>query len=634
MRRAAARAVAAAGAGALSLLALGATASPDLFRFSRPVTAAPGWARLVLPDDVLDACRPGLPDLRLYDASGREVPWALEERVASAPARFAFRNVERLPGVETTAIVDRGARPALARSAMLAVDGEEYMKPVSIESSDDARTWRPFAKGSVFSTRLATSTTLRFAANDRRWWRFRFDDRNGDPVAPREVVVAGEEPEAGITREIPLALSAAAGGSVLTATLPAANLGVVAIRLEASSPAYSRDVRVSERIFFRGEVSRRLIGEGVISRAPDGSGNDRIALGDGSGRTLEIEVEKLDGPPLEIARVFAVAPARAILFSAPEGGARLAYGSALADAPRYDVGRALSISKPGRFAQASAGAPSATAGTASQAALPGVPRGAVLDPAQWKWRQPLELPAAGNVAYLDLAGPAAAVGGAPRIVDSANRQVPYVVERAAHRERRPVEVKVSVRGTRTVAELSALPDMTEVDAIEISATAPAFFSRQVVVLEQEMDARGAAQTRTLGAASWEKRPDDPTVPLTVPIGRPTTGTIRVEIENGDNEALAIGPCAVWTSTPRIDFVFQPGEKLALVSGNAEVAPPRYDLELVAARVLAAPALPARITAAPAATAPVRRGTPAWLWVAVAAAAALVALVLVRTLKGG
>ncbi|HEY6099500.1 MAG TPA: hypothetical protein VIW03_08725, partial [Anaeromyxobacter sp.] len=80
MRKAAVHTVAAVGAGALSLLALGATASPDLFRFSRPVTAAPGWARLVLPDDVLDACRPGLPDLRLYDASGREVSWALEER--------------------------------------------------------------------------------------------------------------------------------------------------------------------------------------------------------------------------------------------------------------------------------------------------------------------------------------------------------------------------------------------------------------------------------------------------------------------------------------------------------------------------------------------------------------------------
>lgn len=617
-----------------------ADATPDLFRVSRPLSARPGWNRLTLPDDVLDACRPGLPDLRIFDANKGEVPFAFEERISGAPVRHAFRDVERSPGRETTALVDRGRRPPLARSATLTIDGSEWLKPVTLESSDDRTTWSVFAKGSVFSTRAAYSTTIRFAGNDRRWWRFRFDDRNGDPVTPREIWVAASESVEEPPREITLPVSPpAAEGGYPTVTLPAANAGVTALRVDGGGDgaAYSRRVRVWERIFFRGEVLRRPIGEGIVSRAPDGSGQNEIAICEPTARTLELEVERMDGPPLAIGRVVALARPRTILFAAPrEAALHLAYGSALVDAPRYDVERALAVSRPRDASAAVLGAIAAAPAGAERAANAPIPtpdRGPALDPARWKWKQPIALPSSGTVAYLDLSGIPGRAEGAPRILDSAHRQVPYILERAAHRERRAVTARVSQRETRTVIEIPELTEPADVDAVQISATAPAYFSRQATVLEQEFDARGAAGTRALGSGSWEKRAENEPAPLTIAIARPASSAIRIEIENGDNAPLTIGPVAVWTSVPRIDFVYAPGEELTLVSGSTDVPAPRYDLELVASRVLSAPALPAKLASKPApATPPEAPKTPKWLWVPVVAAAALVALVLARTLR--
>lgn len=618
-----------------AILLLPVAAAPsDLFRFSRPVSARPGWARLLLPDEVLDACRFRLPDLRLVREDGGEVPWALEERVGWSPVRFPLSDVERAVNRETTALLDRGPRPALAGSVALEIDGEDFLKPVTVESSDDGASWKAFAKGSVFATRLARSTALRFAPNDRRWWRFRFDDRNADPITPRAAVVRAADPAVEL-REVPLALTAREPGHgdspFVTALLPATNLGVVALRIEGAGPAYVRRVRVAERIFFRDEVVRRPVGEGVLTRAPDGSGQDSIPLCEPSARALEIEVEETDGPPFVISRVVALARPRAILFSAPSGvGLRLLYGSALAEAPRYDVEKALSLARPLRFGPADLGP--ADTNRAQPAVFPLPPRGSPADPARWKWRQSIELPGSGNVAFLDLSASLLSEGGPPRILDSANRQVPYLFERAAHRERHPVASRVSTRETKTVVELTGLRDVETVDTVEITALAPAYFSRQAVVLEQLIDDRGAAGTRVLGAAAWEKRENEPSALLSIPIARPTSSRIRLEIENGDNAPILIGRTAVWTSVPRIDFVFSPGEKLTLVSGNPDTVAPRYDLELVAARVLASPAQAARLSGRT--TTHVRPKRPAVLWVAVAAAAGLVALVLVRTLRAG
>ena len=169
-------------AGLLSFLL--AAAAADSFRYSRSVASPPGWARLELPDDVLDACRPGLPDLRIVDASGREVPYAIERRPSDAWRSFSALNLESVENEETVFVVDRGARPGIADAVTIDVSGADFLKPVRVQTSNDRADWRDVARGSIFAAGDVRMLTLPLPDTDRRYLRFRLDDRNGPALRP------------------------------------------------------------------------------------------------------------------------------------------------------------------------------------------------------------------------------------------------------------------------------------------------------------------------------------------------------------------------------------------------------------------------------------------------------------------
>jgi hypothetical protein len=603
------------------LILLGAM-PPGGFRFSRPVNAHAGWSRLTLPDDVLDACRPGFPDLRLATDGGEEIPYAFEDAVAARASRLSLTDVESSPRRETTAFLDRGLGAPPARSVDLEIAEPEFLKPVVLEASQDGASFREFARGSLFAAPGVRSTILRFPSNDRRFWRFRFDDRNGDPVHP---LAARVEPEgaARAPREIPLAWSRSA--EELAARLPAANLGVTAVRLSVGDPAFERPARIYERIFFRDEVVRRLVGTGVLRRAPGGREETEIAVCDPTARNLEIEIDNGDAPPLHVTGLAAVARPQAVLFYGL-ANPTLLYGSASAPAPRYDVAAALSRGAPPAVSDASLG-PARELIAAPAVAPP--PRGAPVAAAAWRNRQPVRN-LSGNVAYLDLSGRLARELPTVRLVDAADRQIPYVVESGVRTRLLPATLRATQKESRTLVDVTGFDPEDPPDAVTLFATAPEFFSRDVRVLEVERDARGPAGERTLGTARWERQPGAQPAPLTIPIVPPREKRVTVEIENGDNAPLLLARAQLHIPFVRIDFVPPPGEPVTLLSDNPEASAPRYDFAMVANRVLAAPARPAAL--GPAAGVAPPSGLPRWFWAAVAVAALLVVVALVRTLR--
>jgi hypothetical protein len=616
-----------------AVLLLGAATPSSPFRFSRPIETLPGWSRLEIPEDVLDVSRPGLPDLRILDEGGKDVPYAFEFPGGGTITRLLLQDVESAPKRETTALVDRGAKPPLAESVSLEIEAEDFLKPVAVEASDDRESWKQIALGSLFSAGGIRWTTLRFPANDRRYLRFRLDDRNGRPVqllaAWIEAAGASARP-----REIPLKVSAAdAGGngiSRLDAALPAANLGIAALRLEVSEPAYWRRVRVFERVFFRDEVCRRLVAEGTISRSPGTEGKNDLPVCGLFGKNLEIEIENGDSLPLHLAGVSGVSWPRAVLFFAPENARlTLEYGSPSARSPRYDLSSAIAAGRPLSTRVATLGKPADRGLSGASLAQP--PLGPAVDSSAWKHRQRIELPDSGNIAYLDLDSSSADSLPSIRVVDRENRQVPFLIEQDARRTRLPVQIRSSVRGSVTVAAIDGLDPSRAIEAVEISAGGPDYFSREVTVVEDETDARGVTGQRVLGRARWERRPEEQPLPLRVAISRPAGKSVRAEVENGDNAPLSINRVAVWIETARLDFVFSPGQELFLLFENPEAHPARYDLEMVAAKVLESPARAARL-APPEKVVEKKQPLSAWFWVSIVLAVLLLTVGLARTLK--
>ncbi len=609
----------------------GAFADVEAFRWSRPITIQVGtWVRVILPDDVLAACRAGLPDVRVR-ADGADVPFVIEEALDGIPTEWPVRDVESLPGRETTAIVDRGERPAPASGLTLEIDASEFLKPLVVEASDDAHAWREIARGSIFATASSRGavhvTTVRFAPNDRRYFRLRLDDRNGPPVAPR-AVLTGVAADPTPPRQVPLTVirtSSDDGESTYTVDLPSPNLAVSSITLAPTDAAFVRPVTVFERILFRDEITRRAVGGATVTRGPSGESLS-ISLGELRGPTLELRVDDGASPPLALPRATASLDARSVLFFAPSGTTfTLDYGSPSAAVPKYDLAAALSHGRPSMVSAGQLG-DAVDHGESSPVGLP--PHGALVDLSAWRTRAAIDLPSGVGVTYLSLDGTDAFDG--LRVIDGTSREVPYLYEDTLHHARQTLTPSVAQGGGKTVLTLANLTAFRQIDGIELTATGPDYFRRNVSVVESVNDARGPIAERTLGSGIWERRPGQPAAPFALSVLAPGGATVTVRIDDGDNAALTLGAVSVERSVRRIDFVRASGDSLSLLTGNAAASAPSYDLSLLAAALLAAPADAAQLEPARD-IAPPSSGTPKWFWAAIIVAAFAVAAALARTL---
>src|SRR5882724_9868443 len=106
-----------------------APGSPE-YRFHRAIEAAPGWAAIEIPTDVLEATRPGLPDLRIRSDRGEEIPYADARNLPASVTKLPVVDVEVVPSRETTALVDRGDKPGFTDDLEIEVAQERFIKPV------------------------------------------------------------------------------------------------------------------------------------------------------------------------------------------------------------------------------------------------------------------------------------------------------------------------------------------------------------------------------------------------------------------------------------------------------------------------------------------------------------------------
>jgi hypothetical protein len=114
------------------------------------------------------------------------------------------------------------------------------------------------------------------------------------------------------------------------------------------------------------------------------------------------------------------------------------------------------------------------------------------------------------------------------------------------------------------------------------------FDRSLSLYEELADERGDKYRHGLGGGSWEQMPERKSKEFSLTLdSAPQSDTLFLETENGDNPPIALEKFAAFYPATRLLFKAKPDDELFLYYGNPRVAPPRYDLSLVANQLLAA-----------------------------------------------
>ena len=219
-----------------------------------------------------------------------------------------------------------------------------------------------------------------------------------------------------------------------------------------------------------------------------------------------------------------------------------------------------------------------------------------------------------------------------RIVDSKNRQVPYVVE---HRDE-PLTVRLTVPAREEKSSgvsryhvplpYNTLPAGTRL----VLKTTASVFERTVHIVRSGDERRGREEAE-LASAEWRNSTPE-AVPPALTFDAPLYGSQEIDIvvDEGDNAPLPLASIELLMPAFALRF-HHPGGALWIVYGNATAQAPRYDLALLAPRLLTEPAHTISI-AAPATGFAGREHVEAkYFWIIIAVAAIVLLVLLARVI---
>ena len=587
-----------------------------------------GLVRLVLPVEVMAACKPDLSNLRLFDRSGREVPYLVD---ASPIARPEPELLQRVAGqiidADRKLSKDSEGGPhvyeefRLATPPVTVVGVEAGKQPAWTLAIDSAasrfiRTLDVWVEtsGREKSMSLATSVTLfRLEGGERTSVELpplpfegalHLEIRGGEEfyLEPTFRLEAKSASTPRAEAVLPLAIAAqhaAPGRTILEVKRP---LGVVpdALRFETRTPNFMRRVRVldlqagrADTLLGQEDIFRYLIN--APARVLD------VPLGAASGARLRVEIEDRDSPPLENLKISAVARQPALVFAiepAPDGAPAgvVRFGGKRARRPDYDLARlvgahggdvgikdalaALRNAEPSGSDGARLGDPrDAPAFELSSALAFAMQPGAKLDAAPWLRRRMLTVPTnSQGLSQLRLSAEDIAAARPDladlRVVSDAGDQRPYFLQTNAASERIEATAQAALRSgseSRYVLELPVAP--LPVDQLEFDFETR-FFDRRY-----QLFATGEGGDATLVAAGRLSREADRIEPVAIQLRGERARAFELRVDDGDDAPLALGTVHARIPVAEL-FLLAPPGSYQLLLGNPAAEAPRYDVASV------------------------------------------------------
>ena len=225
--------------------------------------------------------------------------------------------------------------------------------------------------------------------------------------------------------------------------------------------------------------------------------------------------------------------------------------------------------------------------------MPGIElAGAALDISEWKFRKLAEISSAGVQRIeldLDVLAHANSDFADLRVLRGSN-QVPYIIERTSiSRSLAPaVTATNDTKNPKLSRWIIKLPQSGLPLTRLICLAQTPLFERSMSLYEELTDERGDKYRHELGNASWTQIPEHKSKEFALNFNSaPQSDTLFLETENGDNPPIELEKFSAFYPATRILFKAKSDDELFLYYGNSHIAPPHYDLSLVAGELLAA-----------------------------------------------
>jgi hypothetical protein len=589
----------------LAALSLNAAGLPADWQHEQPFNVpAPGLIKLNLPVETLDAARPALEDLRLYDDAGNEVPYLIERPV---PVTKVVQNIKSfhisLTTSNTVIVLETGLAQPLD-DIVLETPAAGFLKPVRIEGSTDLKRWQSLEQGQpIFRLPNGVSRLhVSFPAGTWPWLRLTVDDQRTSPIpfTGARIRVAVNEPAPTLWMPATIAeRNENPGETRLALNLGAANLSLAAVQIETAEPLFSRQVTFAVPQISEDSIREQTIGQGAIYRVgiegqPAAESLSAPLESQVRSRELLLFIHNQDSPPLPITTVRVERRPVYLVFLARQAGAyHLLTGNGQCAAPRYDLAALDMNLKSVTVSPIKFSSPAVNPNYHPPEVLPGIEgTAAALDVAAWKFRQPVKIISAG-AQQLELEPDVLAHAQSGfqdlRLLHGSN-QVSYVFERTSiSRSLAPAVTATNDAKDPKLSRWIIKLSQSHLPVTRLNCTAQtALFQREMTLYEELADERGEKYRHNLGSASWVQKPDRKNREFFLTLDSPPqSDTLFLETHNGDNPPVALEKFQLFYPATRILFKARPDDELFLYYGNPRVATPSYDLSLVAGQLLSA-----------------------------------------------
>jgi hypothetical protein len=562
----------------------------------------PGLLKLSLPPETLEAARAGLEDLRLLDPLGAEVPYALERLQPGGkvvrPAktfRVSLNNRSTIISLETGLTL-------LLEAVTLGSPAASFIKAAQIEGSADQENWKTIAAGQPIFRQNGVAQLQLPVSGAWPYLRITINDQRSDAVPFTSATLHFAEALPIPSEPLPVTIIERVenpGQTRLALSLGAANLDLASLRFETTESLFTRKVTVAMREVSENSITERSIAECMIYRVElDGQpASAKLAVSVERvvpAREVLVLIQNDDSPPLEISRITAERhPVRAIFQARQSGTFAVLTGNKSVASPRYDLGALRASFQNLSLSPLKLSAIGPNPSYRAPEALPELQDiGAALDTAAWRFRKPLPIASPGvQQVELDLEVMARAQPAFSdlRLVRD-GKQLPYILEHPSiTRSLAPVVSSASDPKKPQQSRWSLKLPQSGLPATQLVCEARTpLFQRELRLYEMAADDRGREYERPLGAGSWMQTPDRRSKQFTLHLsGTPTTDTLFLETDNGDNPPVELANFKLYYHVTRALFKTTSTTPMHLYYGNHEAEPPRYDLSLVTAQVLLA-----------------------------------------------